>query len=201
MIGQRPLELLRAWSALLPLLALLAGTYWLNQQVLPLPPAPDYKARHDPDYIVNDFSAVTLGITGAPRFMLTAQEMEHYPDDDTTHLVEPRLTSPYQDKPTVRISAERGEVSHNGDEVFLHDGVLVVRDASAKQGEMKISTSYLHAVPDDETADTDRPVAITEDRGVTTAVGMKLDSKARLLKLLSRVRSQYEVASHHETAK
>jgi lipopolysaccharide export system protein LptC len=194
MIGHRLLEFLRAWSALLPLLALLAGTYWLSQQVLPLPPVPDYKARHDPDYIVNNFSAVTLGEGGDPRFLLAAQKMEHYPDDDTTHLVEPRLTSPYRDKPPVHISADQGEVSHNGGEVFLRDNVQVVRDASAKQSEMKVSTSYLHVVPDDETADTDRAVAITEARGVTTAVGMKLESKARVLKLLSKVRSQYEAA-------
>ena len=192
MMGHRLLEFLRAWSALLPLLALLAGTYWLNQQVLPLPPVPDYKARHDPDYIVNNFSAVTLGTEGTPRFLLAAQQMEHYPDDDTTHLSAPRFTNPYRDKPPVRISADHGEVSHNGEEVFLHDDVLVLRDASATQGEMKITTSYLHVVPDDETADTDRPVTITDARGVTTAVGMKLDSKARVLKLLSRVRSQYE---------
>jgi lipopolysaccharide export system protein LptC len=194
MIGQRVFEFLRSWSALLPLLALLAGTYWLNQQVLPLPPVPDYKARHDPDYIVNNFSAVTLGEGGAPRFLLAAQKMEHFPDDDTTHLEQPRLTSPYRDKPPIRISADSGEVSHNGDEVFLRDDVLIVRDASARQGELRVATSYLHVVPDKETADTDRQVAITEPRGVTTAVGMKLDSRDQVLKLLSRVRSQYEAA-------
>ncbi len=201
MTGSRLLERLRAWSALLPLLALLAGIYWLNQQVLPLAPVPDYKARHDPDYIVNNFSATTLGVNGAPRFLLTAQEMRHFPDDDTTHLVEPRLTSPYQDKPPVHISADRGEVSHNGKEVSLRDNVLVLRDPSAKDSGMQITTSYLHVIPDDETADTDRPVTITEARGITTAVGMNLDSKARVLKLLSRVRSQYEPASQHEASK
>ena len=127
--------------------------------------------------------------------------MEHYPDDDTTHLTEPRLTSPYRDKPPVHISADRGEVSHNGGEVILRDDVLIVRDASVKQGEMKITTSYLHVVPDDEMADTDRPVAIMEPRGVTTAVGLKLDSKARVLKLVSRVRSQYEAAGQYEAEK
>ena len=200
MTGSRLLERLRAWSALLPLLALLAGTYWLNQQVLPLAPVPDYKARHDPDYIVNNFSATTLNLNGAPRFLLSAQEMKHYPDDDTTHLIEPRMTAPYQDKPPVHISADRGEVSHNGKEVFLHDDVHVLRDPSAKDSGMQIATSYLHVEPDEETADTDRPVTITEARGITTAVGMKLDSKARVLKLLSRVRSQYE-PTQHETAR
>ena len=194
MIGSRLLERLRAWSALLPLLALLAGTYWLSQQVLPLAPAPDYKTRHDPDYIINNFSATTLGESGAPRFLLAAQRMEHFPDDDTTHLTEPRMTSPYRDKPPVHISADRGEVSHNGEEVFLHDDVHIVRDPSGKDGGMQISTSYLHVIPDDETADTDRAVSIAEARGVTTAVGMRLDSKARVLKLLSKVRSQYDPA-------
>ncbi len=201
MTGSRFLERLRAWSALLPLLALLAGTYWLSQQVLPLAPVPDYKARHDPDYIINNFSATSLGVSGAPRFLLSAQEMKHFPDDDTTHLVEPRLTSPYKDKPPVHISAQKGEVSHDGEEVFLHDDVHVLRDPSGKDSGMEIATSYLHVVPDDETADTDRTVTITEARGITTAVGMRLDSKARVLKLLSRVRSQYEPANQHEASK
>ncbi len=185
------IERLRAWSALLPLLLLLAGTYWLSEQVLPLPPVPNYKARHDPDYIVTNFSAVTLGVQGAPRFQLAAQQMQHFPDDDTTHLDEPRLTAPYADKPEIHMSAKRGEVSHNGDEVFLRDDVVVVRDASDKQGEMKITTSYLHVVPDAETADTNRPVTLTEARGTVNAGGMTLDSKAQVVKRMGGVRSEY----------
>lgn len=192
MSDDRVMERLRAWSALLPLVALLAGTYWLSQQVLPLPPTPDYKARHDPDYIVSNFSAVTLSAQGTPRFLMAAQKMEHYPDDDTTYLVEPRMTSPSPGKPPIHISASRGEVSRNGAEVFLHDDVKIVREASDKSGEMQLTTSYLHVNPDDETADTDRAVAITEARGTTTAVGMTLDSKTRVLKLLAQVRTQYE---------
>jgi len=194
MTEHRAIDRLRAWSALLPLLMLLAGTYWLSRQVLPLPPTPDYKARHDPDYIVTNFSAVTLNAQGAPRFKVAAQQMEHYPDDDTTHLLAPSLISPSADKPPIQISAKRGEVSHNGDEVFLRDDVTVVRPAYGKQGDMTITTSYLHVVPDEERADTDRPVTLTETRGTVSAVGMNLDSKARVVKLLAKVRSQYEPA-------
>jgi len=196
MTENRLIDRLRAWSALLPLLVLLAGTYWLSQQVLPLPPVPNYKARHDPDFIVDNFSAVSLGERGAPRFLIAAQRMQHYPDDDTTDLTEPRLTSPGVGNPPIHISARRGEVSHNGDEVFLYDEVEVIRDASAAMGEMKASTSYLHVVPDAEAADTDRPVTITEERGTTTAMGMTVDSKARVLKLLAQVRGEYAPAPH-----
>ena len=189
------MDRLRAWSGILPLLLLLAGSYWLSQQVLPLPPVPDYKARHDPDYIIENFSAATLGENGNARYMVAARKMEHYPDNDATYLTAPRLTAPYRDKPPVHISAERGEVSHNGSEITLQDAVHVLREASARAGEMRIETTFLHVVPDDETADTDRLVRVTEAHGTTTAVGLKLDSKARTLKLLSRVRSQYDPAN------
>lgn len=192
MTGFSLLERMRAWSALLPLLVVLAGTYWLSQQVLPQPPAPDYKARHDPDVVINNFSAMALGKTGAPHYLLAARQMEHYPDDDSTVLLDPRLTSPYRDRPPVHISADSGEVAGNGEEILLHDHVTIVRDAAANTGEMKVTTSYLRVVPDDEFAETDRPVTITGNGSITTARGMKLDSAARVLKLLAQVRTDYE---------
>jgi lipopolysaccharide export system protein LptC len=190
------LDRLRAWSALVPLLALLAATYWLSQQVLPLPPAPDYKARHDPDVIVTDFSAVALNDSGAPRYLLAAREMKHYPDDNSTDLIAPRLTSPYLNAPPIRITAARGTVTQNGNEIFLHDDVVITRDASAKQGPMKITTSYLHVAPNDDTADTDRAVTITTDHSVTTAKGLTLNSATRVLTLLAQVRTEYEPPQH-----
>jgi lipopolysaccharide export system protein LptC len=191
MTGISMLERLRAWSALAPLLILLAATYWLSRQVLPLPPVPNYKARHDPDVVVTNFSATALGDSGKPRYLLAAQKMEHYPDDDSTWLTEPRLTSPYKDKPPIHISADSGRVSHNGNEILLHDHVVIVREAAGKLGEMKVTTSYLRVAPNDHLAETDRPVTITDDRGITTAKGLKLDSNARTLKLLAQVRTDY----------
>lgn len=188
-------ERLRAWSSLLPLLALLAGTYWLSRQVLPLPAAPNYKARHDPDIIVEHFSAVSLNQQGTPHFLLAASKLVHYPDDDSTHLFDPRLTAPYRNKPPVHFTALHGEISHNGKQIWLSDDVKVVRDASASQSQLTITTSWLHVVPNAQTADTDRPLTLTDARGTITAVGMKLDSRARTLQLLSQVKSRYEPAT------
>ncbi len=183
---------LQAWLPVLPLIVLLAGTYWLHQQVLPLPSHPDYSTRHDPDYIVNNFSATMLDERGAPHFLVAAQKMEHYPDDDTTYLEEPRLTNPYLNHPPIHVSATRGEVSRNGDEISLRDDVKIVREATATQSELVVTTSYLHVVPDSDLAETDRPITLTDARTVVNAVGMKLDNKTRELKLLSHVRGQYE---------
>ena len=190
------LDRLIAWSALLPLLLLLAAAYWLNQQVQPLPPKPDSSKRHDPDYIISQLSATTLNEQGAPRFLMSAKKMLHYPDDDSTHLEEPRLTSLAPDRPVLYATARRGTISGKGDEIFLHDEVKIVRAASASQSELVFTTSYLRVIPERDLADTDQAVTVTDAHNRTSAVGMQLDHKARLVKLLAQVRSRHEIAKN-----
>jgi lipopolysaccharide export system protein LptC len=196
MITGGRLHRLREWSPLLPLLLLLGATYWLNQQVQPMPPKPDGSKRHDPDFIVSKLVATTLSQQGAPHFILLAQKMVHYPDDDSTHLDNPQLSSLYPDRPPVYTSAREGEISSKGNDVYLHDDVKIVRAASPTQSEMTLTTTYLHAVPDLDLIDTDRPVTMTDAHTVIHAVGMTFDNQARVMKLLAQVRSQHEIIRH-----
>ncbi len=188
------LDRLRAWSALLPLLLLLAAAYWLNQQVQPLPTIPDSSKRHDPDFIVSQFSATTLNEQGAPRFTISAQQMLHYPDDDSTHLEAPRFTSLTAERPALTVTAKRGTISGKGDEIFLHDEVKIVRAASTGQSELVFTTSYLRIIPDRDLADTDQAVTMTDAHNSISAVGMQLDHKARVITLLAQVSSAHEYA-------
>jgi lipopolysaccharide export system protein LptC len=190
------LERLQTWSVLLPLLLLLGATYWLNQQVQPLPPQPDDSKRHDPDYIINDLSVTALNEYGKPHYLMAAQEMIHYPDDDSTHMVDPQLTSLYADHAPIRVSARRGKVSSDGDQIFLYDDVEVVREAGATQSKMTFTTSYLHVLPDQDLADTDQPVTIVSDNTVVHGTGMTLNNRTGVAHLLAQVRSQHEIAQH-----
>jgi lipopolysaccharide export system protein LptC len=167
---------------------LLLGTYWLSQQVQPLPQAQS-QLRHDVDYVIDNLSAITLNEQGRPRFTLAAEKLWHYPDDDTTHLQMPQLTSLYTDHPPTLTSAQTGMISSKGDEVFLYDEVRVVRPASDASGEQRFATDYLHVVPDRDWAETDQAVVMTGQYNIIRAVGMELDNKARTVKLLSRVRA------------
>jgi lipopolysaccharide export system protein LptC len=190
------MQRLREWSPLLPLLLLLGATYWLNMQVHPLPQEPDSNKRHDPDLIVSKLVATTLDEQGVPHFILSAQKMVHYPDDDSTHLDQPQLSTLYPDQPPVYTSARQGEISSKGKDVFLHDEVRLVRAASTTQSEMTLTTTYLHAVPDLGLMDTDRPVTMMDAHNVIHAVGMTFDNKTRILKLLAQVKSLHEITRH-----
>lgn len=185
-------ERLYSWLPLFPLMLLLAATYWLNNQVRPVIPGSNANLRHDPDYIIHNFTATSLDTQGKIRFTISAQKMWHYPDDDSTHLESPQLVSMFSDRPPMHTSAIRGTVSSKGNEVFLYDDVTIVSPAYGTHSTRTFSTSYLHVTPDKDLADTDHLVTMTDARTTMQAVGMELNNKARTVNLLSRVRSTYE---------
>jgi len=181
----------RYWLPLLPLIGLLGVTYWLNQQVQPGPATPDSSKRHDPDAIVESFSATNLNEQGVPSFIMAAKKMLHYPDDDSTILEEPRITMLSPGQPAIHASSKSATISSRGDEVFLHDDVEVLLEASKRQGSFNLQTDYLRIVPDRNLADSDRAVTLVGTNNIVHATGMELDNKTRILRLLSQVRSDY----------
>jgi lipopolysaccharide export system protein LptC len=185
------IDRLRSWLPLLPLLLLLGATYWLNLQVQPAVYGSKKNLRHDPDYIIDNFTATTLDEHGKIRFVMSAKKMLHYPDDDSTHMDVLNLTSLTAEYPPVRMSAQSGEISSKGDEIFLHDNVTIVRPAYANRSEMTFNTNYLRVLPNQDIANTDQPVSMVDARTALGAVGMELDNKTHTLKFLSQVKTVY----------
>lgn len=178
----------------LALLALLAAlTFWIDRTVQPPQPKRDGSSRHDMDYKLNNFSTTKSDLDGNPRYVLSATELIHFPDDDSTQLARPRFTQYFADKPYMQIQGQRGQVSSNGENVYFMDNVQVVRGAMPGRGELKVLTEYLHVLPEQEIAVTDRPVSILQaPHTVIHGSGMEYDKKQRTLKLSGRVRVHYE---------
>ncbi len=181
----------RYWLPLLPLLALLAFVYWLDLQVQQEVVMATSKQRHDPDVIMNKFHATKMDQQGVPRFFLSAQELRHYPDHDTTELEAPRLTMLTAERPPVHMHGVHGMISSKGDEVIFHDGVRVLREAGGGQSAMTLDTEYLRILPEQDLANTDKAVKILNLNNTIRAVGLEMDNKVRTMKLLSQVRSEH----------
>jgi len=186
---------LAAWTSISLLGLLVALTFWLDQVVQPPPPKYDGSTRHDPDYFVDNFSALRYGDDGQPRFALAAVKMTHYPDDDTTHLERPHFTRFNPNTAPLHALAQRGTLSKDGKQTELYDNVKVIREAYGDKSEMILRTSYLHLLTEQELATTDRPVVIDDEHTHITGVGLKLNSKTRQYQLLSRVKVRYEKPS------
>jgi lipopolysaccharide export system protein LptC len=181
----------RYWLPLLPLLGLLGATYWLNQQAQPEPVKPDGSTRHDPDTVVENFSAVKLNKEGTTYFIMSAAKMQHYPDDDSTALEAPRFTLLAEDSPPLLATAKSGSISRKGDELLLQGGVEVLSEAGVKQDQLKLQTEFLNIIPDQDLASSDRAVTLTDAHTTVNAIGLELNNKTRTIKLLSKVRSEY----------
>ena len=180
-----------AWFPAVLLAALAALTFWLDRQMNPTIYVADGKARHDPDYIVENLSATSSGPKGLPRYTLTARRMVHYPDDDTTYLEAPKLVHFSNASALVTLTSKTAKLSADGEHAYLHDDVLLVRSSYAGKEELRVETSYLHVIPDQDIAKTDQPVKITDPSTRITSVGLEFNNQTRILKLHSRVRGTY----------
>ena len=188
---------MKQWgSAIFPLsilfvLALL--TFWLRYASELDQPKHDGKHRHDPDYIVGDAKLRKIDVTGVLKYTLTAKDIRHYPDDDSTDLIQPSILSLTPNKPPVTMSADSGHMSKDGDQVDLYGNVHIKRAASAKDQELNAYMPELTVLPDDEKAFTAHPVRITRgEASWVTGVGMKVDYQARTYVLESQVRGVIE---------
>ena len=123
---------------------------------------------------------------------LRARRMMHYPDDDTTHLDAPTLVNFRGSNLTVTATSKSALLSSNGENAYLTDDVSLVRSAYDDKSELTMLTSWLHVIPDDNIAKTDKPVRIYDANTLITSVGLEFNNETRILKLLSRVRGRYE---------
>lgn len=186
------MQRLTPWFPVVLLAAVAAVTVWLDRQVQPPERAREGKARHDPDYIVENFSATRIGPDGMPRYTLSARRMMHYPDDDTTYLDAPKFVNFSQSNTTVTVTSKSAMLSSNGENAYLTDDVRLVRPAYADNSELTMQTSWLHIIPDGNVAKTDKPVQITDANTLITSVGLEFNNETRILKLLSNVRGKYK---------
>lgn len=181
----------RYWFLLLPLVALLGVTYWLNMQTQTEPIKAAVNTRLSIDALMENFSATKMDEQGLPHFIVSAKQLHHYPDDDSTTLDEPVLTTISDEGITIRTTAKQGKISGKGDEIFLHDNVKMLRETSMQQAELNLKTEYLHILPNQNLITTDHPVTITDAYTTVNAVGLEMNYKLRTFKLLSKVKSVY----------
>jgi len=177
---------------LLLMLSLAALTFWLERTVREEEGVHPSLRRHDPDYIVDTMLHTRFNAQGKVESTLAAAKMIHYPDDDSTDLVAPRLVQTRTNEPRMTVTAERGTLSQDGEEIFLYDNVLLVRDASAEHSETRMRTSFLQMARAQSVIRTDRDVVITEADRVLTGRGMEYYSDSQQLFLRERVRGRFE---------
>ena len=172
------------------MLALALLTFYLERTVRE-DESPAAARRHDPDYYVTNFTTTTYNAAGAAETKMSAERMVHYPDDDTTDLFAPRVVQSKPNEPRYTVRAERGQLSRDGDEVFLIGNVVLVREASEHGPEAHMTTEFLHILRDRSLVRTDKEVKIVEGSRSLQGRGMEYNNLSRELLLRHDVTARF----------
>ena len=162
------------WWALIPLVVIAGLSFWLDSAV-----APDSQdagpARHDPDYWVDNFSVKRFDAEGRPLNMLHGRKMTHFPDTDTTHVDNPKLT--FFRNPAVELTANLGIIGKDGKEITLRDRVHIRRESIAGNFPLDVRTAAMTLYPEAELARATSRVVITQGNSVISGSALSLDNK------------------------
>lgn len=181
-LRQRLALRLSPWFPVLLLATLAMLTYWLDAQVQRSGRA-DGRVDQEPDYYLEDFAATRFGPDGTVVQRLSARRMMHYAEARPTELVAPNLVDTPPGRPPMQVQAELGKISHDTNHIYLTGHVVATRAADAQRSKLTLSTEYLHVLPREEKAMTDKTVKIVDATGSHVAAAMEMDNKARTMRL------------------
>ena len=181
----------RAVLALVIVLA--AGTWWLGSVESPRQePAATPSPPREVDYFIRGLDATEMSLTGLPARTLNARELRHFPTDDTTELLQPRLSIHQQDGPPWIIVSDTGWVSADGSLILLNGEVHITREAGDANRPFQLDTHNLRVQPHPDYAETDEKVRVRSGQDRVNATGMQawFRSPARI-KLLANVKGHH----------
>ncbi len=166
----------------LGILLLLAGlTFWLSRYAETSGVRDNGKSRHDPDVIVEKFTARSLSPTGDVQYVVTANKMNHFPDDDSSTLETVVFTSTSPGQAPIVAKAPVGRSFEGGDRIVMEGGVVVETSGTKKNGAMTMRTPKLTILPPKNLASSVDGVVVESAQGVLKAVSFELNNETEIV--------------------
>lgn len=119
------------YIAILGLIGLF-GIWLQNSLIEEEPELQNFNERHDPDYYIENFTATGLDKNGRRKFVIEAERMAHFPDDDTALLDFPHVIEYEEGFAPRHTYSDSGWMNSSGDEILLTGNVKVVVEADSR---------------------------------------------------------------------
>lgn len=178
---------------ILTLLAVAAlGSTWLMNRMGQQTAATATGESRVPDYYMEDFSTLSMREDGTPKDKLKALYMAHYPDDDTTELLQPEMEVYRRHDTPLYIRAEKGWVTANNEVILLKGKVKMWENDESGKRTLEVDTSNVRVLMHEEYAETDDYTTINSTRATITGTGMRAYFKDSRLKVIKHERTVIE---------
>ena len=160
------------WKIVIVLSLLAIGSAWLLNRLSETESTEISILRHDPDTYMHELTTLTMNQDGSPKNKLYADYMAHYPDDNTTELINPKLEIFRPEKPPTTITAEKGWVTEDNEVILLSGETRLIQLSAEGNRELEIITSDVRVLIDQEYAETDKPTTIFGKKITIKSTGM-----------------------------
>src|SRR5690606_3276829 len=146
---------------ILLLIAIVVGTWWAAdyaQRAIPIdPPA---RLTHEMDSWARDFVMLRTDPTGKPINRMEGTYAEHFPDDDSYHVTEPRAVGQQAANPITVGTADTAIMEQGGKRIIMNGSAHVHRQPDAENDALDVRSEQLIIVPEDDVIYTDLPAVI-----------------------------------------
>lgn len=172
--------------ALVLLVALVFGTWWAadyaQRSILTDPPR---RMTHEMDSWTRNFVMLRTDPTGKPINRLEGVYGEHFPDDDSYHVTEPRAVGQQTGNPITVGTAKTAVMDQGSKRITMIGDAHVHRQSDEKNDPLDAYSQQFIIMPDDDVVYTDLPARVTKGNSTMHGVGMRYDNKTRQLQVFS----------------
>jgi len=152
------------------------------------------KASHKIDYFLKDFNARSMTVTGDLKQRIRSEHMQHFVDDDSTELTNPKITMYSVGKPDLNIASDTGYISSDGELILLNGAVHIKRNALKGIAPLEIDTHNLRVQIPNDFAETDEFVTIKSAGNTIQGTGLRAHFREPInIKILEKVTGHHEI--------
>lgn len=134
---------------------------------------------------MEDFTTVTMKQDGTPKSSLYAVHMAHYPDNDTSELLQPKMELFRNTRLPLYVSADKGWVTSDNEVILLKGNVQLWEDDASGNRILQVNTSSARVLVEQNYAETDQAATIKTKRTTIDGIGLRAyfdDSRLEILK-------------------
>lgn len=186
-------ERLPALIALLLLIALVICTWWAAdyaQRAIPVDPP--RRLTHEMDSWARDFVMMRTDPEGKPINRMEGSYAEHFPDDDSYHVTDPRAVGQQEANPITIGTAKTAVMERGGKRIVMDGDAHLHRQQDANNDALDVRSQQLIILPDEDVIYTDLPAVVLKGNSRMSGTGMRYNNKTRQLEV--RASSDVEIA-------
>jgi lipopolysaccharide export system protein LptC len=175
-----------ALMALILLVALVLSTWWAaNYAQRAVQTDPPRRMTHEMDSWSKNFVMLRTDATGKPIDRLEGDYGQHFPDDDSYHVVNPRAIGQQAGNPITVGTSKTAVLDDHNNRITMIGDAHVHRQPDAKNDAMDAYSQKFVIMPNDDVVYTDQPAHVVKGQSTMDGVGMRYDNKTQQLRVYS----------------